>query len=393
MSGDISNGLRLTTLTEYKCQQQFAEQLPGGAQAMLAAVNKVLGKNLSMGEMKQMMKDGKLIAKEILPTLGDEMAKIARNGGALKEALLGLAVAESRMKTSFDNMLANIYQGGLSEGLKDLYQLLDNIFWEMSQGESNTGKFLKGFVDGATESIAFVQAKLNDIDLFLRFRLGMDGVDMEMLGKAAYYTSIIVALNTITGLMKWFISAPLLNGLASLAGKILGVGAATETVAAAQVTANAAVAASTSSGWIAMLLSQSKLLLAALAPVAAAVAAIAAAAAILNLAQDKYDNMSPTQQADWQQKMTQLNTRSTLMSSGAGGSMLPNTNPYAPMMQAVADTNRQLQETIINAPPLRVDVRVEESELSKFIKFRVDEGIQRQVQSVIPTGAPSLVVR
>ena len=51
MSGDISNGLRLTTLTEYKCQQQFAEQLPGGAQAMLAAVNKVLGKNLSMGEM------------------------------------------------------------------------------------------------------------------------------------------------------------------------------------------------------------------------------------------------------------------------------------------------------------------------------------------------------
>ncbi len=37
-----------------------AEQLPGGAQAMLSAVNKVLGKNLSMGEMKQMMKDGEV---------------------------------------------------------------------------------------------------------------------------------------------------------------------------------------------------------------------------------------------------------------------------------------------------------------------------------------------
>lgn len=400
MSGDISNGLRLTTLTEYKCQQQFAEQLPGAAQAMLSAVNKVLGKNLSMGEMKQMMKDGKLIAKDILPTLGDEMAKIARNGGALKEALLGLAVAESRVKTSFDDMLANVYRGGLSEGLKDLYQLLDNIFWEMSQGESNTGKFLKGFVDGATESIAFVQAKLNDIDLFLRFRLGMDGVDMEMLGKAAYYTSIIVALNTITGLMKWFISAPLLNGLASLAGKILGVGAATEAVAAAQVTATAAVATASSGGWISLLISQSKLLLAALTPVAAVVAAIASAAAILNLAQSKYNDFSAEQKADWQQKMTIMNasatqgyyTKSGLEQLGSQGN-LPNTNPYAPMMQAAADTNRQLQEIILNAPPLRVDVRVEESELSKFIKFRVEEGMQRQIQSIIPTGTPPLIVK
>ena len=400
MSGDISNGLRLTTLTEYKCQQQFAEQLPGGAQAMLAAVNKVLGKNLSMGEMKQMMKDGKLIAKEILPTLGDEMAKIARNGGALKEALLGLAVAESRMKTSFDNMLANIYQGGLNEGLSDLYTTLDDMFFLMSQGDSKSGKFLKGFVDAARESLVWVHDTLLDIYYLITEDLGVKGANAEMFGKAAYYGAIFLALNSISGLMKWFISAPLLNGIAALAGKILSVGTATETVAAAQVTANAAVAASASGGWIAMLLSQSKLLLAALAPVAAVVAAIAAAAAILNLAQSKYNDFSAEQKADWQQKMTTMNasatqgyyTKSGLEQLGSQGN-LPNTNPYAPMMQAVADTNRQLQETIINAPPLRVDVRVEESELSKFIKFRVDEGIQRQVQSILPTGAPSLVTK
>ena len=376
-----------------------AEQLACGAEAMQKAVSKWAGRDVGTDEMKAMMKDGKLIAKEILPLLAKEMAELARNGEALKDALKGLAVIESRMKTSFDNMLANVYRGGLSEGLKDLYQLLDNIFWEMSQGESNTGKFLKGFVDGATESIAFVQAKLNDIDLFLRFRLGMDGVDMEMLGKAAYYTSIIVALNTITGLMKWFISAPLLNGLASLAGKILGVGAATEAVAAAQVTATAAVATASTGGWISLLISQSGLLMAALAPVAAVVAAIASAAAVLNLAQSKYNDFSAEQKADWQQKMTTMNssatqgyyTKSGLQQMGAQGN-LPNTNPYAQMMQANADTTRQLQETILNAPPLRVDVRVEESELSKFIKFRVEEGMQRQIQSIIPTGAPALVV-
>jgi hypothetical protein len=297
-------------------------------------------------------------------------------------------------------MLANIYQGGLSEGLSDLYTTLDDMFFLMSQGDSNIGKFLKGFIDAAKESIIWTHDTLLDIYYLITEKLGVSGVNAEFLGKAAYYTSIIIALNTITGMMKWLISAPLLNGLASLAGKILGVGAATETVAAAQVTANAAVAASTSSGWIAMLLSQSKLLLAALAPVAAAVAAIAAAAAILNLAQSKYNDFSAEQKADWQQKMTTMNasatqgyyTKSGLEQLGSQGN-LPNTNTYAPVMQAVADTNRQLQETIINAPPLRVDVRVEESELSKFIKFRVDEGIQRQVQSILPTGASSLVTK
>ena len=381
-------------------QQQFAEQLAGGAEAMQKAVSKWAGRDVGTDEMKAMMKDGKLIAKEILPLLAKEMAELARNGEALKNALKGLAVIESRMKTSFDNMLANIYRGGLSEGLKDLYTTLDRMFWVLSKGDSGLGGFLKGFLEGARESVEWLWDHLTLIRIMLEEEFGMKGADMEMLGKASYYASIILALNTITGLMKWFISAPLLNGLASLAGKILGVGAATETVAAAQATANAAVAASTSSGWIAMLLSQSKLLLAALAPVAAVVAAIAAAAAILNLAQSKYNDFSAEQKADWQQKMTTMNasatqgyyTKSGLEQLGSQGN-LPNTNPYGQMMQANADITRQLQETILNAPPLRVDVRVEESELSKFIKFRVEEGMQRQIQSIIPTGAPSLVVK
>ena len=369
-----------------------AEQLAGGAEAMQKAVSKWAGRDVGTDEMKAMMKDGKLIAKEILPLLAKEMAELARNGEALKNALKGLAVIESRMKTSFDDMLANIYRGGLSEGLKDLYTTLDRMFWVLSKGDSGLGGFLKGFLEGARESVEWLWDHLTLIRIMLEEEFGMKGADMEMLGKAAYYTSIIVALNSISGLMKWLISAPLLNGVAALTGKILGLATATEAVAAAQVTATAAVATSAGSGWIAMLLSQSKLLLAALSPVAAVVAAIASAAAILNLAQSKYNEYTPTQQADWQQKMTQLSTRSTLMSSGASGSMLPNTNPYSQMMQASADTTRQLQEVILNAPPLRVDVRVEESELSKFIKFRIEEGMQRQIQSIIPTGAPSLIV-
>ena len=229
-------------------QQQFAEQLAGGAEAMQKAVSKWAGRDVGTDEMKAMMKDGKLIAKEILPLLAKEMAELARNGEALKNALKGLAVIESRMKTSFDNMLANIYRGGLSEGLKDLYTTLDDTFFLMSQGDSKVGKFLKGFVEGAKESLIWVHDTLLDIYYLITEDLGVKGVNAEMLGKASYYASIILALNMITGLMKWFISAPLLNGLATLTGKILGVGAATEAVAAAQVTATAAVATASTGG-------------------------------------------------------------------------------------------------------------------------------------------------
>ena len=188
-----------------------AEQLPGGAQAMLKAVSRWAGKDIGMGEMKQMMKDGKLISKEILPLLAEEMAKVARNGDALKEALKGLTVVESRMKTTFDNMLANIYQGGLSEGLKELYTTLDDMFFLMSQGDSKVGKFLKGFVEGAKESLIWVHDTLLDIYYLITEDLGVKGVNAEFLGKVTYWIAIAGAMNTVAGLMKIIFGGSMLS--------------------------------------------------------------------------------------------------------------------------------------------------------------------------------------
>jgi hypothetical protein len=192
-------------------QQQFAEQLAGGAEAMQKAVSKWAGRDVGTDEMKAMMKDGKLIAKEILPLLAKEMAELARNGEALKNALKGLAVIESRMKTSFDNMLANIYQGGLSEGLKDLYTTLDDMFFLMSQGDSKVGKFLKGFIDGARESLIWVHDTLLDIYYLITEGLGVKGVNAEFLGKVTYWIAIAGAMNTVAGLMKIIFGGSMLS--------------------------------------------------------------------------------------------------------------------------------------------------------------------------------------
>jgi len=53
-----------------------AEQLAGGAEAMQQAVSKFYGREIGTDEMRQLMKDGKLIAKDILPLLADEMAQV-----------------------------------------------------------------------------------------------------------------------------------------------------------------------------------------------------------------------------------------------------------------------------------------------------------------------------
>ena len=108
------------------------------------------------------MKDGKLLAKDILPLLGEEFSRIARTGDALKVSLSSLNTVQQRMNTSFREWINNIYKGGLAEGLSEIYQLLDNIFWAMSQGDSASGGFLKGFLGAARDSIAAINDALND---------------------------------------------------------------------------------------------------------------------------------------------------------------------------------------------------------------------------------------
>ena len=200
-----------------------AEQLAGGAEAMQKAVSKWAGRDVGTDEMKAMMKDGKLIAKEILPLLAKEMAELARNGEALKDALKGLAVIESRMKTTFDDMQANIYRGGLSEGLKELYTTLDDMFFLMSQGDSKSGKFLKGFIDGARESLIWTHDTLLDIYYLITEDLGVKGVNAEFLGKAAYWISIAGAMNTISKAMKIIFSGPMVTMIAEVSTGLSGL--------------------------------------------------------------------------------------------------------------------------------------------------------------------------
>ena len=77
-------------------KQQLGEQLPGSLEAIRRAVSKFMKKDITTSELFDLMKAGKLLAKDILPLLGKEFADMARQGGALRYALNSLNSVQGR---------------------------------------------------------------------------------------------------------------------------------------------------------------------------------------------------------------------------------------------------------------------------------------------------------
>ena len=195
-----------------------AEQLAGGAEAMQQAVSKFYGREIGTDEMRQLMKDGKLIAKDILPLLADEMAKIARRGDGLKIALQGLAVAQGRMNGSFDTFVNKIYQGGLAEALSSLYRTLDKMFY-FSDG-SGFGKVFLGFFKELENTMWNIWDIGQILGYYFRHSFGTN-VDGEFLGKMVYWTALFGILGKISGLFKIILGNKNLSGFKGL---VAGVG-------------------------------------------------------------------------------------------------------------------------------------------------------------------------
>ena len=214
----ISNGvvalqqmLSKGRITAEEFRNQMAEQIVGSDIAFRKAVEEMIGRALEKGELEKMMSKGLLDPEQLFPLVGKYFSLLAKEGGALQEKLLQLETIETRMKTSFTQWMNATYSGGLSEGLTELYQLLDNIFWAMSQGDSASGGFLKGFLGAARDSIAAINDALNDLVLFVRYKLGIEGADAEFLGKVTYWIAIAGAMNTVAGLMKIIFGGSMLS--------------------------------------------------------------------------------------------------------------------------------------------------------------------------------------
>ena len=370
---------------EHKCKQQLGEQLPGSLEAIRRAVSKFMKKDITTSELFDLMKAGKLLAKDILPLLGKEFADMARQGGALKYALNSLNSVQGRLNKSFKDWVYSIYQGGLLDGLRDLYKTLDQLFYYMSQGaDSAIGKFLKGFLGQLENSIVFIYNNMLDLYYMLKYDFGFAGADMELLGKATYWIAVVGSLNAVVKLMRIIFGGAMLGAIAKTAAALTGFGGAAAgaaTVAGGSVAATAA--ATTQLGlWFTTLGQQ-------LAAIAGPLALIAGAIAGTWWTQKKYDEMSPRQKTNYQFKTTMAGTSA----GGPNSSLqLPNTNPYSQMQQAAAMIQYQQQMAQVNRndTPIKLEVKVNDSLFAKAIDIGFQDNMGKVLNSMLP---PSLLIK
>lgn len=184
--------------------------------------------------MEDLMKKGEFKAAKILPLVSKYLEEAANQGDALKKRLQQLEVVENRMVTSWTKLQGKIYETGGESGLKGLYRTLDQIFQMMSDENLVGGGFLKGFLDSATQSLKDIWDLGQRLKLFLKYDLGLDNVNGEMFGKAAYWISIAASIQVIAKAFSIIFGGGLLGNLVAFLSGGLGKAVTDSTEAASK---------------------------------------------------------------------------------------------------------------------------------------------------------------
>ena len=151
------------------------------------------------------MKDGKLLAKDILPLVGKYFAEDARAGGALDKQLQSIRVATARLNQSWLNLLNNIFKGGFGQELTEIFNLLSATLEQNSENAETMGKFFGGMLEQAKRM--FIQ--IHDWIIIIHAMLLYYTEDIRKAFKDAFGESLnaelmgrIVALFLMVGFLK-----------------------------------------------------------------------------------------------------------------------------------------------------------------------------------------------
>lgn len=219
-------------------KQQLAEALPGSFQIFLEAVRE-FNKDSSITEeqMFKMMKDGKLLAKDILPLVGKYFSRDAREGGALAKQMESNRVAMARLSQTWFYFLNTIFDSGFGRELTDIFNLLSDTMKQNTSTARTMGEFFGGMLKEAKNMfiqihdwIIIIHAMMlyytEDIRKMFKDTFG-EPLNAELMGRIVSFFLIVGALKkmltillSIAGVIKMIKSAGGLAG--ALGGAAIG---------------------------------------------------------------------------------------------------------------------------------------------------------------------------
>jgi hypothetical protein len=181
--------------------------------------------NIGTAELFKLMEGGKLLAKDILPLVGKNMAAAAKKGGALEKMLLSNGVAMRRLTQTWQNFQNEFFRGGFGESMTDTFNTLAQMLKDNTGLAHMMGQAFKAVMNNLIYGFtfaydaAFVFWTEMDEALFSKIPQGMKN---WLADNAALLVSITIA----TGAFKLLLGTlRLIFGLGAL-GKGLGLAAA-----------------------------------------------------------------------------------------------------------------------------------------------------------------------
>ncbi|CVB06821.1 tape measure domain [Serratia marcescens] len=219
------------TVQAEELKQQLGDAVPGAVSVFVKALQKVQGNaNLTEKDLFKMMEQGQLLAKDILPAVGDEFKALARNGGALDKAVNSNRASFQRLKTAMQNSMGQFFDGGFGSALTSAFDTMSAALNNNADTFKFWGDLAGNVIEGATDAFAYLYDTIVFVASVGGHYLESMGVSFEGLkgwGEMAAYalgvTAFAGAMFKLGGALKWIIG--FLNPLTKLLGVMQGIAA------------------------------------------------------------------------------------------------------------------------------------------------------------------------
>ncbi|HCC5834885.1 tape measure protein [Citrobacter farmeri] len=203
-------------------RQQFGDQIPGAISIFTAAYNKVNKTLLTEGQFTELVGNGKVLAKNVLPAVGEELRALARNGGALEKSVNSNRAAMQRLKSTWQASVNAFYSSGFGSEMTQTFNLLTTILGDNKGAFETLGNVAGGVLDGITTAIETVYNSFVLLKAMLQAHFPVltkmfDGMG-KTVGQIAGYAIFTAAVFKLGGALKFLVgfANPLKGLLATL---------------------------------------------------------------------------------------------------------------------------------------------------------------------------------
>lgn len=227
-------------VTAEELKSQLGERLPGALRIAADAMG------LTTAELFNMMENGKLMSADFLPRMAEQMAIVARQGGALASAMSNIRVAENALTTRYTLFMNDIFEGEIAD---EYAEILKNIteFLDMDSGKSDqTRKMLKDIMRSllklgewlSTDGLELIEAfadKFNKLSGWMKKNISQDwGGLLTVIGLVISSTTLMtLAFGVFKGLFTGGWLKSIFKKLLTVSGATAAIGTSVDLITAA----------------------------------------------------------------------------------------------------------------------------------------------------------------